>query len=124
MRTVQIVLAATLIAAPAYAQQASGRITAKPALPTPAASAESKARPAAADAAITAGLPVVSADGQAVGSVFEVDRAADGTVSRVIIDARDGKQRAVPPANIRFEDGQAKLTLSRAQLIALPAIQP
>lgn len=124
MRTISIVLAAALIAGPVYAQQSSNRITAKPALSAPAVSAESKARPAAADAAIAAGLPVVSADAQAVGSVFEVERAADGTVSRVIIDARDGKQRAVPPANIRFEDGQAKLTLSRPQLIALPAVQP
>ena len=48
----------------------------------------------------------------------------DGQVNRVIIDARDGKHRAVPAANVRFEEGQAKLTVSRAQLMALPAVQP
>ena len=122
MRTIALMVAAACIAAPAYADQASGRFTAKPALSTP--SMESRATPATADEAITSGLPVVSSEGQLVGQVFEVIRSANGRVTRVLIDVRDGKHRAVPPANIRFEDGEAKLSLSRAQVIALPAVQP
>ncbi len=124
MRVLPFVLIAALAAGPAYSQQSKGRITAKPALPDQAVSAESKASPAAAVAALAAGLPVMSADGQSAGRVFEVVRMPDGRVNVVLIDAADGKQRAVPGANVRFEDGQAKLTLSQAQLLALPVVQP
>ena len=124
MRTLPLVLAASLAAVPALAQQTSDRVTAKPTLPPEAVSAESKSQPAAAVAALAPGMTVTSADGQTVGKVFEVERTPQGAVSRVLIDVNDGKQRAVPTANVRFEDGQAKLNLSRAQLILLAPVQP
>jgi hypothetical protein len=124
MRSLEIALAAAVIAGPAFAQQTSDRITASPALPVQAPSAESKAVPAAAVAALAPGLIVISSDGQTVGKVFEVVRTPQGQVNRVLIDVSDGKQRSVPAANIRFEDGQAKLNLSRAQVIALAVVQP
>jgi len=124
MRTLPLVLAASLVSVPALAQQTSDRITVKPALPQEAVSAESKSQPAAAVAALAAGMPVVASDGQMVGKVYEVVRTPQGVVNRVLIDVDDGKQRAVPAANIRFEDGQGKLNLSRQQLIALAPVQP
>lgn len=124
MRPLPVVLIASLAAVPAFAQQSSNRITAKPTVPQEAVSAESKSQPAAAVAALAPGMTVTAQDGQTVGKVFEVERTPQGQVNRVIIDVSDGKQRAVPAANVRFEDGQAKLNLSRQQLIALAPIQP
>jgi hypothetical protein len=122
MRTIALMIAAVCIAAPATGQETPGRLGTKP--PHDATSVENKGSPATAIQAIAPGISVISSEGQAVGQVFEVTRSTNGRVNRVLIAASDGKHRAVPAANIRFEDGEARLTLSRAQLMALPAAQP
>lgn len=121
MRMLPGAFAISLLASSVAAQQSEER---PPRSPVLAPSVTTKAAPAAADSAITQGLSVVSSDGQAVGTVFEVIKTPDGRVNRILIDAPDGKHRTVPAANVTFEDGHARLSLSRAQLIALPPAQP
>jgi len=124
MRTLTLAFIPALLAGPAFSQQTSDRVTVSPTLPSQAASAQSKGVPASAVAALEQGMQVLAADGQAAGEVLEVIRTPDGQVNRVLIGASDGKHRSVPGANIRFADGKATLTLSRAQLLALPVLQP
>jgi hypothetical protein len=123
MRPLVLVTAlATLAMTGAAAAQERNRVTASPTLPE-ASAAQNRAVDAASVADVKPGLSVFGSDGRNVGRVVEVVRTPAGQINRLLLDAADGKRRALSGADIVVARGRVTTTLNLVQIVALPVVQ-
>ena len=123
MRTFLVTTAiTTLVMTGVAVAQERNRVTASPTLPE-ASAAQNRTVDAASVADIKPGLSVFGSDGRNVGRVAEVVRTPAGQINRLLLDAADGKRRALSGANIVVTRGRVTTTLSLVQIVALPVVQ-